>query len=103
MKIDFKNVLKKEWWIGVMRRTRGWFLGLPKWLFIRHGHTFNVVVVVLIMMFSFLLIARALYFEPKTVSVEQVLKTSLSTSSIDQIIIWIGIWATINYTRLIQN
>lgn len=89
MKMDFKNWLKKESWIGVTRQVKGWLLRLPKWLFIQHGHALDVAAVVLVMLFAFLLVVRALYFEPSGVFVKPAAKKILSTSSINQIVVWI--------------
>lgn len=72
----------------MVRQVKSWVLRLPKWLLIQHGHALDVAAVVLVMLLAFLLIAKALYFEPSGVFPEPVEKTSLSTDSIDRIVVW---------------
>lgn len=88
MKIDFKNWLKKELWIGKARQIKSLLLRLPKWLLIKHGHALDVAAVVLVMLFAFLIIAKALYFEPSGVISSPVAKNLLSVSSINRIVVW---------------
>jgi hypothetical protein len=89
MKIDFKKWLKKESWTGITRHIKRWFLRLPKWLLVKHGHALDVVAVVLVILFAFLLIIKVLYFEPSGTFVAPTSKKILSTNSINQIIVWI--------------
>lgn len=89
MKIDFKNWLKRESWAGMTRQVKARLLKLPKWLLIQHGHALDVAAVVLVMLFAFLLIVGALYFEPSEVFVAPAKKKLLLTSSIDRVVIWI--------------
>lgn len=89
------NLLKKSsltvndyWFVGV-RFLKSGVHKLPRWLFIKHTHTIDVMAIVVVLLFAAILVITLLFITPEQGPVATIDQKDLSTVTIDRLELWL--------------